>query len=90
MTRIIDTTAEIAPDGWERIGQVCSAGRRSLWMRLTRIDESSPYDDSSNVSQIELCAGREGDDDYLVITRDNPQFARLLDLFLCARFAVQT
>jgi hypothetical protein len=90
---IDDVNAHVTEDGWERIGAVCSAGRRSIWMRLT-FEESAPlaglYDDAGAVTQIELRGGREGDDDYLVITRDNPQFGELLDFFCTARFAVQT
>lgn len=90
MQRISDPSAEITEDGWERIGAVCSAGRRSVWMRLRRRDDALPHDCADNVEELELCAGREGDDEHLVIPRANPLFAELLSVLLAARFAVQT
>ncbi len=91
MSRISDPTAVMTGDGWQRIGQVCSAGRRSLWMRLEyNKTQTGLYDGPSEVAAIELCAGREGDDDYLKITKDNPQFEGLLGMFCSARFAVWT
>lgn len=41
-----------------------------------------------NVEKIELCAGREGDDDYVVIEPSNPQWAELVCIFNSARYAV--
>ena len=63
--------------GWVEIGKRCSVGRRSLWMRSTDMT-------------LELCAGREGDDSYLLITRDHPLFAELLEVMSTARFAATT
>lgn len=86
-------------DGWEEIGKRCSANRRSLWMRLTYCKDVRKLtvegDDyvvagSSSVEKIELCAGRGGDDAYLVITKNNPQFAEVLEILLIARFAAAT
>lgn len=60
--------------GYVRIGIYDDAERRSLWARCT--DEA-----------IELCAGREGDDDYVKVDRSNPAFAQLRDVIECACFA---
>ena len=46
---------------WTRIGNIDSAGRRSLWLRM----EPPPPEGTSNPpAWFELCAGREGDDAY--------------------------
>jgi len=69
--------------GWTKIGITCSAGRRSLWLRVNqRIGEE--------VESFELCAGREGDDDYVKVDRSNPQFKLLLDVMSSAAFAAAT
>lgn len=90
--RISDTRAAETPDGWQRIGQLCTSERRSVWMRLTfrkpdigGVNLAVP----ENVEKIELCGGREGDDTYCVITHDNPQFADLLDFVNAARYAME-
>lgn len=62
--------------GYARIGRICGAGRRSLWMR---------YCDGG----FELRAGREGDDAYVRITKDNPQYIELLDVMSAAYFAAE-
>jgi hypothetical protein len=62
--------------GWRRIGRIDAVGRRSMWIRET-------------AGSIELCAGREGDDAYVRITPENPQWTDLLDVLLCARFAAE-
>ena len=68
--------------GWERIGRLDATGRRSLWMR-------------ARGTSVELCAGREGDDAYVVLDNsqgayDNNPFLRdLIDLIYCARFAAE-
>ena len=72
---------------WTEIGKRCSAGRRSLWMKV----DIHPFEQRhSGVVAIELKAGREGDDAHVRITCDNPQFAELLELLLTARFAATT
>ncbi len=65
---------EVAPNGlaWHKIGV---DGRRSLWVRFT------------HPTMLELCAGREGDDDYVSIDASNPKFAELYDLMLSALYA---
>lgn len=62
--------------GWMRIGRIDSTGRRSLWIRETD-------------GTIELCAGREGDDAYVKITPENPQWIELEDVLRSARFAAE-
>lgn len=76
------------PDGWFRIGAVCSSGRRSLWLKLiwapgARRDVMQ-YED---VVEMHLCAGREGGDAWVVLTRDNPQFYELYQLRTTALYA---
>lgn len=63
-------------DGWVRIGRYDSARRRSLWMRLVGADEIG------NVTAIELCSGREGDDAYVKLTAADPQWADICDVLL--------
>lgn len=62
--------------GWHRIGRIDKPRIRSLWIR-----ESS--------DAIELCAGREGDDAYVRLTPDNPQWRDLWDVLSRARFAAE-
>lgn len=84
--------------GWERIGGIDTAGRRSLWMRLTHGPDCDrehhaacgAIDDASTVTRIELRSGRERDDGYIAIDRAHPLFIELLGVLLDARFAVQT
>jgi hypothetical protein len=85
--RIDDPTVLETPDGWQRISAVCGAGRRSLWMRLHYATDENNI---GRVVRIELCGGREGDDDYLVIDESNPQLQRIVDLLCCGRFAVES
>lgn len=68
--------------GWRRIGRIDSTARRSLWIRETWTGASAP-------ACIELCAGREGDDAYVRITPDNPQWRDLTNVLLTARFAAE-
>lgn len=63
--------------GWVQIGKSDSTGRRSLWVKL------------SDSNHIELCAGREGDDSYIMIDRSNPQFEELQEIMLTALYAVE-
>lgn len=62
--------------GWRRIGRIDKPQRRSLWIRET-------------YNTIELCAGREGDDAYVKIAPDNPQWHDLRDVLSRARFAAE-
>lgn len=62
--------------GWRRIGRIDKPQRRSLWIRESR-------------GGIELCAGREGDDAYVRLTPDNPQWRELRDVLTRARFAAE-
>ena len=68
-----------AEPGWLRIGRIDSPRRRSLWIRDTRGAQPA----------IELCAGREGDDAYVKITPENPQWRELQHLLSCAKFAAE-
>ena len=69
--------------GWTKIGVTCSAGRRSLWVRINQAV-------GEDVRSFELCAGREGDDDHILIDRTNPQFVPLLAIMQSAIFASET
>ena len=63
---------------WIRIGRYDRAERRALWVRLGK-------------DSIELCSGREGDDDYAKLTVDDlghRAFANLWDTLDRAVFAV--
>jgi len=71
-----ETINRFLDPGWERIGRIDKAERRSLWIR-----------ESPDV--IELCAGREGDDAYVRITPENPQWRDLSSVLGCARFAAE-
>jgi len=64
--------------GWLRIGRIDKPLRRSLWIR-----------ESHRPEVIELRAGREGDDAYVRITPDNPQWHELSGVLTCARFAAE-
>lgn len=77
---------------WVDIGKRCSANRRSLWLKINPKPghEEDNLITIANVENIELCAGREGDDSYVKIPSTNPLFAELLDLFLTAQFAADT
>lgn len=70
--------------GWKKIGITCSSGRRSLWFKIDIEEDRDPYRSST----IELCAGREGDDAYVKISREDfPLFDELLDVLLTAEYA---
>jgi hypothetical protein len=76
---------------WVKIGATCSAGRRSLWLRVNYKSDANPLVTlQDEVESFELCAGREGDDSYVKIAHDNPQFVDLLNVMLDARFASYT
>lgn len=62
--------------GWRRIGRIDGQRRRSLWIRETS-------------DALELCAGREGDDAYVRITPENPQWRDFSDVLAAARFAAE-
>lgn len=67
----------VAEPGWRRIGRIDAVGRRSLWIR------------EHSFGAIELCAGREGDDAYVRITPENPQWRELSEVLGAARFAAE-
>lgn len=64
--RLPGTPDHLTEDGWMRIGALDAVGRRSLWYRRL-----PPYDGETRVMTVELCAGREGDDAHVLITRDD-------------------
>jgi len=66
-----------AEPGYVRIGVLCSAGRRSLWLRWPE------------GGAIELCAGREGDDAHVRILIDDPLYGALRTLLAAAEFAAE-
>ena len=76
--------------GWTEIGKRCSADRRSMWLRINWVSpeaEQTGYVTLERVMSFELCAGREGDDGYVLVDKSNPQFAALLDVMLTAEYA---
>lgn len=79
---------------WLEIGKRCSAGRRSVWLRVVYTEEAKENEYActtpETVERIDLRAGREGDDFAMSIDHTNPQFRELLDLFCAAAFAATT
>lgn len=63
--------------GYDRIGRIDATGRRSLWLRENGNDS------------FDLRAGREGEDQHVEVTRDNPQFDALYGVMAAARFAAE-
>lgn len=61
-------------DGWICVAMHDPSGRRGLWYRLT-------------AEGIEICAGREGDDDFVKIPFDNPAFEGVSDCMQSAGYA---
>ena len=60
--------------GWERVTPPDKAGRRALWMREVP------------GGGLELCAGREGDDAYVKISSDHPEYKNLIDLLYTLQY----
>lgn len=56
---IDDPSAPRTKDGWVRLSRVDSAGRRAMWARYSK----------EKMGVIEVCAGREGDDVRVDVTR---------------------
>lgn len=67
--------------GWHRVGRYDGARRRALWVRFVDLDDMHL---ETTCEAIELCAGREGDDAYVRIDKNDPRFGELLDVFLRA------
>lgn len=65
---------------WDRIGS--AYGHRSGWMRAV-------FRDHGDLERIEVRAGRDGDDDAVIIDRSNPQLQELYAIFARMRFAVE-
>lgn len=68
--------AALAEQGFVRIGRIDDAVRRSLWLK----EEADAF---------ELRAGREGDDAFVRVTRDNPQWHDLHECVSRARYAAE-
>lgn len=66
----------LAAAGFHRIGRIDAVGRRSLWLREER-------------DAIDLRAGREGGDEHVRITAENPQYQQIRDVLSAARFAAE-
>lgn len=77
-------------NGWVEIGKRCSAGRRSMWLKLKMFSNNAIIYSKDTVESIEVCAGREGDDSHIIITHDCNMFDELLDLFTTAQYAATT
>ncbi len=71
-----------AQPGWVRIGLYDKPERRALWCRIVGDDDDAP-------EAIELCAGREGDDAFVRLTPENPQWEDLCNVFLRAEAAAR-
>lgn len=69
--------------GWVRIGRYDGSRRRAVWSRLLPLDGDTPY------TAIEICAGREGDDDFVRIESDNPAFGALLSVISSAHWVME-
>lgn len=88
----------MANNDWLEIGKRCSAGRRSLWLRVDAEPEallraSSGFYvvlDYAGVRAFELKAGREGDDAFARVDKTNPQFDDLFEVLLLAAYAATT
>ena len=64
--------------GWQRIGRICSSGRRSLWLR------------EAPDGTIEVCGGREGDDLYLRVEHGQQvSWEDFTDVIAMLRFAAE-
>lgn len=70
--------------GWKRIGRFDDVRRRSLWMRITYYEGNE-----DRIKSIELCAGREGDDDYVRIERTNIQWKEIEEVLLTAYWCAE-
>ncbi len=80
--------------GWEEIGLFDHAGRRGLWLRRQPpMPENTLRVDAPIVEQIEVCAGREGDDDYVKLTVGDTltthQLAALEGVFTTVQWALE-
>lgn len=67
---------------WVRIGRYDRARRRSTWARLEFIEGPPPYWGflDHEVTAVELCSGREGDDAFCRVERGDPAFHDLLNV----------
>ncbi len=71
-----DLDKRLAAEGFNRIGRIDAAGRRSLWL----LEEKDA---------LELRAGREGDDARVRIESTHPLYRELRDVLAAARFATE-
>lgn len=63
--------------GWTRVGRYDSPRRRALWVRFHQADEW-------HMGTVEMCAGREGDDQYVRLEAGSPGFDELVGCLLHA------
>lgn len=97
---IVDTEAHVSADNvlgleLERIGALCSAKRRSVWVAFhphegRESDLAGYLTTSDTVAWIEIHGGREGDDFCMIIDETNPQYDELVSLFSLLRWCVQS
>lgn len=86
--KLSELDADLKQQGFDRIGRIDAAGRRSLWLKVEYgpKGQEGVYD---TVDAFVLRAGREGDDIEVRVTRDNPQFRDLLEAVERARYAAE-
>lgn len=73
----ITNPTALKSDGWTRIGLIDTAGRRSLWVKLS---ERQNGEELPIPERIDICSGREGDDWECSLLPDNPVFLLLWDV----------
>lgn len=73
---------------WDRIGPVPCSGYRSTWFRVT-FEDGGIAPATRHATAFEVCSGRGGEDTYVRVALDNPQFNELLDLLYCAEWSAQ-
>ena len=85
---VLAVDADLKEQGFDRIGRIDDAGRRSLWLKI-EFGESGQEGRYDTYDAFVLRAGREGDDIEVRVTRDNPQFRELLEAMERARYAAE-
>lgn len=68
---------------WIRIGRYDKTRRRSTWARII-CSEDNPEDKIA----VEICSGREGDDAFACVEKDDPAFPTLLSVIEYSIFNV--
>ena len=62
---------DVEPHGWLLCAMNDPSGRRGIWMRRH-------YNEAKELVRLDLCAGREGDDDFCSIAVGEPVSAKAL------------